>query len=64
MKDQLLAFAVGDALGYPFEGKKFSEEHVKNKYFGAGELRFSDDTFLFINSMETICLLREGALLG
>ncbi|MCB0367665.1 MAG: ADP-ribosylglycohydrolase family protein [Bdellovibrionales bacterium] len=51
LKSPTLAFAIGDALGAPFEFKSPLEEDLKTWFRGHEPIRFTDDTFLYLSTL-------------
>ncbi len=51
LRELILGFAIGDALGAPFEFKTPSAEDIRAHFYGTKKLQFTDDTFLLLSSI-------------
>ena len=57
IKNLIIGFAIGDALGDPFEFKDPHKDEIHKRYYSNSEFNFTDDTkleknttYLFLNN--------------
>ncbi len=50
----VLGFAVGDALGAPFEDDSPTPEEIEGRLRGSETIRFTDDTYLVLSTMRAL----------
>lgn len=54
IRSLIYAFAIGDALGGPFEFESPSESEIIDRFNGNNELTFTDDTYLLLTTVSAL----------